>query len=39
MINPILEKPDPDFAYLSVTEKKAIRGILRETLSDLPDGW
>jgi hypothetical protein len=33
------EKPDPDFAYLSVTEKKAIRGILRETLSDLPDGW
>ncbi|MGY8640175.1 MAG: hypothetical protein ACKVJU_03650 [Verrucomicrobiales bacterium] len=33
------EKPDPDFAYLSVTEKEAIRGILRETLSDLPDGW
>ena len=33
------EKPDPDFAYLSGTEKKAIRGILRETLSDLPDGW
>jgi len=33
------EKPDSDFAYLSVTEKNAIRGILRETLSDLPDGW
>ena len=33
------EKPDPDFDYLSVTEKSAIRGILRETLSDLPDGW
>ncbi len=33
------EKPDPDFAYLSATEKKAIRSILRETLSDLPDGW
>ena len=27
------ETPDPDFAYLSVTEKKAIRGILQETLS------
>ena len=33
------EKSDPDFAYLSATEKKAIRDILRETLSDLPDGW
>ncbi len=33
------EKPNPDFAYLSVTEKEAIRGILRETLSDLPEGW
>jgi hypothetical protein len=33
------EKPDPDFAYLSDAEKKAIRGILRETLSDLPEGW
>ncbi|MDF1863146.1 MAG: hypothetical protein P1U87_23225 [Verrucomicrobiales bacterium] len=33
------EKPDPGFAYLSDTEKKAIRSILRETLSDLPDGW
>lgn len=33
------EDPDPDFAYLSVAEKEAIRGILRETLSDLPDGW
>ena len=33
------EKPDPDFAYLSATEKKAIHGILRETLDDLPDGW
>lgn len=34
-----IEKPDPDFAYLSDTEKKAIRDILRETLSDLPEGW
>ena len=34
-----IEKPNPDFAYLSVTEKEAIRGILRETLSDLPGGW
>lgn len=33
------KKPDPDFAYLAATEKKAIRDILRETLSDLPDGW
>lgn len=33
------ENPDPDFAYLSDTEKKAIRGILRETISDLPGGW
>jgi hypothetical protein len=33
------ENPDPNFAYLSVTEKNAIRAILRETLSDLPDGW
>ena len=33
------KKTDPDFAYLAATEKKAIRHILRETLSDLPDGW
>ena len=33
------EKPDPDFAYLTDTEKEAIRGILRETISDLPEGW
>jgi hypothetical protein len=33
------KKTDPDFAYLAATEKKAIRDILRETLSDLPDGW
>lgn len=34
-----IENPDPDFSYLAVDEKKAIRGILRETVSDLPDGW
>ena len=34
-----IETPDPDFAYLSVAEKKAIRSILQETLSDLPEGW
>ena len=33
------EKPNPDFAYLSDTEKEAIRGILRETRRDLPEGW
>lgn len=33
------DQPDPDFAYLSVPEKQAIRTILRETLSDLPEGW
>lgn len=33
------ETPDPDFAYLSATEKKAIRSILKETLNDLPDDW
>lgn len=33
------KKPDPDFAYLSDTEKDAIASILRETLTDLPDGW
>lgn len=33
------EKPNPDFAYLSDPEKKAIHAILRETLSDLPEGW
>jgi len=31
--------PDPDFAYLSDTEKDVIASILRETLTDLPDGW
>ena len=34
-----IEKRDPDFAYLPDAEKKAIRDILRETLSDLPEGW
>lgn len=33
------DKPDPDFAYLPAPEKKAIRAILKETLSDLPDDW
>ncbi|MCB1231985.1 MAG: hypothetical protein KDN19_17075 [Verrucomicrobiae bacterium] len=28
-----------DFAYLSNAEKTAIREILRETLTDLPEGW
>ena len=33
------KKTNPDFAYLPDAEKEAIRGILRETLSDLPEGW
>lgn len=33
------ENPDPDFAYLPDAEKETIRGVLRETLSDLPAGW
>ena len=32
-------KPEKQFAYLPTEEKKAIRGILKETLSDLPVGW
>jgi hypothetical protein len=34
-----VEKPDPQFAYLPATEKRAIRGILQETLAGLPAGW
>ncbi len=32
-------KGGPDFAHLSNAEKSAIREILRETLTDLPEGW
>ena len=31
--------PSPAFAFLPLAEKKSIRKILRETLSDLPEGW
>jgi hypothetical protein len=31
--------PDPEYAYLPMSEKQTIRGILRTTLSDLPRGW
>ena len=34
-----LKKTDPDYAYMSTSEKKAIRRILSATLSDLPRGW
>jgi len=34
-----LEDPDPEYAYLPAAERKAIRDILRATLSDLPAGW
>jgi hypothetical protein len=34
-----VESPDPEYAYLPAAEKQAIRGILRGTLSDLPQGW
>ena len=30
---------DPEFAYLPVSEKQAIHGILKSTLPDLPSGW
>lgn len=33
------DKPDPEYAYLSPAEKRTIRAILKETLSDLPSGW
>jgi len=33
------KKPDPEFAYLPTEEKRSIRGILKETLTDLPRGW
>lgn len=31
--------PDANYAYLPVAEKRAIRRILRGTLTDLPPGW
>ena len=34
-----LRRPDPEYAYLSSTEKAAIRSILQETLSGLPKDW
>lgn len=30
---------DPEFAYLPPSEKRAIRAILKATLTDLPEGW
>ena len=33
------DKPDAEYAYLPDEEKRAIRGILKATLTDLPDGW
>ncbi|MFP6900582.1 MAG: hypothetical protein VCA36_06540, partial [Opitutales bacterium] len=33
------ENPLPDYAYLPASEKRAIRGILRDTLAGLPQGW
>lgn len=32
-------KPNPEYAYLSASEKQAIRAILKETLPDLPSDW
>lgn len=34
-----LQSTNLDFAYLPENEKRAIHGILKETLSDLPKGW
>jgi hypothetical protein len=31
--------PDPEYRYLSNQEKDTIATILRDTLSDLPEGW
>jgi hypothetical protein len=32
-------RPDREYAYMPATEKQAIRGILKSTLTDLPVGW
>ena len=34
-----VEKPDAEYGYLPVEEKRAIRAIVKATLKDLPDGW
>ena len=34
-----LDAPDREFAYLPQEERKAIRGILKATVKDLPAGW
>jgi hypothetical protein len=34
-----LKDENPDFAYLSHDEKRAIRAILKATLEDLPESW
>ena len=34
-----VEKPEAAYAYLPAAEKQAIRGILKATLKDLPEGW
>ena len=33
------KRTDAEYAYLPLAEKQAIRGILKETLTDLPRGW
>jgi hypothetical protein len=30
---------NPDFAYLPLAEKRAVRAILKATLEDLPESW
>ena len=34
-----LTDANPEFTYLPVSEKRAIRTILKATLTDLPEGW
>jgi len=34
-----LKTPDQEYAYLPPAEKKAIRSILKATLTDLPPDW
>ena len=34
-----VEPASEEYAYLPAAEKRAIHGILQETLTDLPRGW
>jgi hypothetical protein len=34
-----VEKPGEEYAYLPVEEKRAIRRVLKETMTGLPSGW